>query len=96
MSGVIGNKLLYADVFALLVADTDISTIENYFQTNLQIVSEWMIDNKITLHLGKTESILFGSKSGLRPRSNLNIECKAAKLSQRTKSNTLGLFWIKH
>ena len=58
MSGVIGNKLLlYANDSAILVADKDISTVENALQTDLQIVSEWLIGNKLSLHLGKTESI---------------------------------------
>ena len=47
MSGVIGIKfLLYADDSAILVADKDISTVEKALQTDLQIVSEWLIDNK--------------------------------------------------
>ena len=47
MFGVIGNKLLFhADDSAILVADKDISTFENSLQTDLQIVSEWLIDNK--------------------------------------------------
>ena len=41
MSGVIGHKLLlYVDDSAILVADKDISTVENALQTDLQIVSE--------------------------------------------------------
>ena len=85
MSGVIGNKLLlYADDSAILVAD-DISTVKNALQTDFQIVSEWLIDNKLSLHLGKTESILFGSKSRLRSRSNLNIECKGSKIEHKDK-----------
>ena len=44
MSGVIGDKLfLYADDSAILVADKDISTVENALQTDLQIVSEWLM-----------------------------------------------------
>ena len=71
LSGVLGNKLLlYADRSAILVADKDISTVENSLQTDLQIIGEWLIDNKLSLHLGKTESISFGSKSRLRPRSS--------------------------
>ena len=76
-----GNKLLiYADDSAVLSADKDISTFENSLQTDLQIVSEWLIDNKLSLHLGKTESILFVSNSRLRPLSNLNIECKCSTI----------------
>ena len=65
MSGVIGNKLLlYADDSAILVADKDISTVENALQTDLQLVSEWLIDNKLSLHLGKTESIHLALNQG--------------------------------
>ena len=91
MSSVIGNKLLlYADDSAILVADKDISTVENALQTDLQIVSEKLIDNKLSLPLGKTESILFGSKSRLRSRSNLNIECKGSKIEPKDKVKYLG------
>lgn len=91
MSGVVENKLLlYADDSAILVADKDISTVENLLQTELQIVSEWLIDNKLSLHLGKTESILFGSKPRLRSRSNLKIECKGSAIEPKDKVKYLG------
>ena len=73
-----------------MVANKDISTVENALQTDHQIVSEWLIDNKLSLYLGKTESILFGSKSRLRSRSNLNIECKGSKIEPKDKVKYLG------
>ena len=58
MSGVVDNKLLlYADDSAILVADKSISNIELLFQMKLEVVSDWLIDNKLSLHLGKTESV---------------------------------------
>ena len=42
------------------------------------------------MHLGKTESTLFGSKSRLRSRSNLNIECKGSKIEPKEKVKYLG------
>ena len=57
MSGVNGNKLLIdANDSAILVADKDISTVENFLQTDFQIVIELLIDITLSLHLGKTES----------------------------------------
>ena len=73
-----------------MVADKDIFTVANSLQTDLQIVSEWLIDNKLSLHLDKTESISFGSKTMLRPRSNLNIECKGSKIEPKDKVKYLG------
>ena len=44
------------------------SIVENLLQTDQQFVGEWLIDNKLSLHLGKAASSLFGSKSRLRTR----------------------------
>ena len=67
MSGVVNNKLLlYADDSAILVADKHTSNIEKLLKKELEMVSDWLIDNKLSLHLGKTESILFGSKIKLK------------------------------
>ena len=59
MSGAVNNKLLlHADDSAILVADIQIPKL----QKNLLKVSDWLNGNKLSLHLGKTESILIGSK----------------------------------
>ena len=82
MSGAVNHKLLlYADDSAILVADKSVSAIEMSLQKELEVVSEWLVDdNKLSLHLGKTESILFGSKSKLKPQPNLQIACKGTKI----------------
>lgn len=53
-------KLLCADN-VLLVSGSDVTLCNE-----LQCVREWLIDNKLSLHLGKTESILFGTKKPSR------------------------------
>ena len=70
MSGAVNHKLLlYADDSAILVAGKSISTINILLQKELEVVSEWLVDNKLSLHLGKIESILFGSKIRLKSQS---------------------------
>ena len=77
MSGAIHvshKLLLYADDSAILVVDKSISNTEiSLLQKELEVVSDWLVDNKLSLHLGKTESILFGSKSRIKPQSNLQV-----------------------
>ena len=68
MSGAVSNKLLFVDS-AILVADKCLSNIENVLKNELEIVSEWLIDNKLSLHLGKTISVLFGSRPRLKSLS---------------------------
>ena len=67
MSGAVSYKLLlYVDDSVILVADKCLSNIETVLQNELEIVSEWLFDNKLSLHLGKTESILSGSRPRLK------------------------------
>jgi len=54
--------LLYTDDFALIVPGNNTKEIQQEFSNELESINEWLIDNKLSLHLGKTESIVFASK----------------------------------
>ena len=91
MSGVVSNKLLlYADDSPILVADKHISNIETLLKKELEVVSDWLIENNLSLHLGKTESILFGSKIKLKSESNLRISCKGTDIEPKESVEYLG------
>ena len=84
MSRAVSNKVLfYADVFAILVADKCLSNIETVLYNEPGILSEWPGDNKLYLHLGKTESILFGSRPRLKSQSVLSIPCKGTFIEEK-------------
>lgn len=92
MSGVVQNKLLlYADDSAILLSGKDIVTVEKALSDDLQTVSHWLIDNKLSLHLGKTESIVFGSKHKLRSHSSLNITCNGTLITSTSAVKYLGV-----
>ena len=61
-----GKLILYADDSVRLVASKNGATIQQRLPSELESLWEWFINNKLSLHFGKTESIVFGSK-----RSNL-------------------------
>ena len=44
-------------------------------KADLHLVRQWLVDNKLSLHLGKTESILFGSKQRIKSNSTVDITC---------------------
>lgn len=48
------------------------------------------MDNKLSLHLGKTESILFGSKHRLKKCSSLNVSCKGVAVAPTSSVTYLG------
>ena len=63
---------------------------------DLLSVSQWLIDNKLSLHLGKTASIVFGSKPKLKAQSSLNITCKTTSISSTTSVKYLGAVIDQH
>ena len=65
--------LLYADNTAILVSDKHVNAIEARLGSALETISVWLTDNKLSLHLGETESILFGTKRKLSNCRNLNV-----------------------
>ena len=54
--------LLHADNSVLLVSGNEIAGMEATLSSELESVSEWLTENRLSLHLGKTGSILFGTK----------------------------------
>ena len=60
----------------------------------LTFVSEWLTDNKLSLHLGKTESILFASKKCLHTTNKVNVQCNGMRLNLRRVCHTWGFHWI--
>ena len=51
--------LLYAEDSTLIVSGSDPQTIADMLSEELESCKKWLTDNKLSLHLGKTESILF-------------------------------------
>ena len=62
----------------------------------MNLVTQWLIDNKLSLHLGKTESILFGSKQKLKSKPNLNITCNDTSIDSSTSVKYLGVNIDQH
>ena len=54
------------------------------------MVSDCFVNNKLSLHLGKTESILFCFKSRLKPQSNFQISCKGKNIESKEAVKYLG------
>lgn len=75
--------LLYADDSALFITDKDISEIEEARSLELVSVSDWLMENKLSLHIGKTESILFASKRRLQNVKEIKMVCNGDVLGSR-------------
>ena len=76
--------LLYADDTCLIFQHNDIKEIENQLNKNFNLICDWFVDNKLSIHFGegKTKSILFSSKRKIKKASPLNIQYKDIKIKQ--------------
>ena len=83
--------LLYADDSAILVSGTDPKIISNVLSNELNNCHKWLTDNKLSLHLGKTESILFGTKRKLALVDNFQVQCNDNIIKSVKEVNYLGL-----
>ncbi len=68
------NMFLYADDDALLASGKETNKIQEKLGEELVKVKDWLSENKLLLHLGKTESIIFGSKYKLSKEDDLVIK----------------------
>ena len=82
--------LLYADDSALLVSGKDGLEIERILSVELGAVNEWLCENRLSLHLGKTQSILFGSKKHISKCSELHVTCNGSVIGSESEVTYLG------
>ena len=57
----------------------------------LEICSKWLVDNKLSLHMGKTECIIFGSKRKLGKINNFSVKCNGHTIKAQRSVKYLGL-----
>ena len=57
------NKLLqYADDSVIIAFNKDYKVVANMLSSDLISCNQWLVDNKLSLHVGTTECILFATK----------------------------------
>ena len=83
--------LLYADDSTILFSHKDPDFISQKLGQELESCSKWLIDNKLSLHLGKTECILFGPKRKLKKQNDLSIKCNDHIIKSQHNVKCLGI-----
>ena len=83
---------LYADDSALFFAHRDPLVIADCLSTELSNCRKWLIDNKLSLHVGKTESVIFGSKSSLKRVESFQVLCEGREVRRVHQVKYLGVF----
>ena len=73
---------LYADDSALVFSHRDPGVIGARLSHELFCCKQWLIDNKLSLHIGKTECMLFGSCRKLKRAGNFQVTCEGMAVKQ--------------
>ena len=83
--------ILYADDSAILYSHQNPDFISKKLGSILESCSSWLVDNKLSLHLGKTECILFGSKRKVKKVENFQVTCNDHTIVSSKQVKYLGL-----
>ena len=81
----------YADDSAILYSNKDSQVISDKLGLKLEMCSKWLVDNKPSFHVGKTECIIFGSRWKLRKLNNISVECNGHTIKVQRSVKYLGL-----
>ena len=85
------DLFLYANDSTLLVSGKNPAVIQNTLSIELNAIRGWLEENKLSIHLGKTESILIASKIRLARTDSLKISCGSVDIESKSKITYLGL-----
>ena len=82
------NVILFADDTTLFASDTNIYNLRNNMNDDLQLVSEWLIANCLTLNITKTYYIIFTTRE---VPNNLQIKIGQNILERHKSGKFLGV-----
>ena len=82
---------LYADDLALIFAHRDSKVIADRLSSELSTCKHWLVDNRLSLHVGKTEALLFGSKRKLKGVDDFRVFCDGTPVERKFSVKYLGV-----
>jgi hypothetical protein len=83
--------MLYADDSAILFSHKNPDVISHKLSAALKSCNNWLVDNKLSLHLGKTECMLFGSKRKINTVDDFQIQCMGQNIKGQKSIKYLGV-----
>ena len=97
MASSVGCHLsLYADDSTLVASGESARDLGVYLSDQLASCGRWMVDNRLSLHLGKTECILIGTRNGLRNAEDFRVVCDGDEVKRVEKVRYLGVMLDQH
>lgn len=72
------------------MAHKDPDVISKTLASELNSCNNWLIENKLSIHYGKCESVLFGSKRKCKMVDNFSITCNGHTITSQSNIKYLG------
>ena len=82
---------LYADDSTLVASGRNAAELGGYLSDQLGRCKDWMVDNRLSLHLGKTECILIGSRRKLQGAQDFRVLCDGREVKRVSSVRYLGV-----
>ena len=76
--------MVISHIISLFVSGKNVTQIEKALEKEMNGISDWLQANRISIHLGKTESILFGSVRKLKKASKMKISCNNVEIEAKS------------
>ena len=83
---------MYADDTNLTVCSDNINNLQAILNSDLNNIHQWIVANKLTLNVGKTEYMIIGTRQKLKNfSSEMNINISGKNLTQVVSKKVLGI-----
>ena len=73
---------LYADDSTLVASGRNAAELGRFLSDQLGRCKDWMVDNRLSLHLGKTECVLIGSRRKLQGAQDFRVLCDGREVKR--------------
>ena len=80
--------ILYADDSIIICSNKYVETVKSTLGFELDSCNRWLIENKLSIHMGKYECVLYGSN--VRKVSNLSVSCNNCTINATSSIQYVG------
>ena len=75
---------LFADDSTVIGSNSYVENLFQFLSSHLESCSKWLMDNKLSLHVDKCESIIFSSTRKTKQRENFKMVCSGVDVRRMT------------
>ena len=94
----VASPNVYADDTNITVAAGSLTELENKINLDLENLNRWLVANRLSLSVAKTEFMVIGSHQRVRASGNeeINVEISGKSITRVRKVKSLGLLIDEH